>query len=249
MGVLQLHRRAAGVLAAAAALPGVRRDRHLLLPDPGLRPGLRDRVQVRPLEEPDAGAGDRAVLHQLPGPHPVVEADPGRQRVRREHPAVPADPRRGRPPAGDPGRGGRRPDLQLPAVHGAAAVRQHRQDRPPPHRGLLRPLRQPRPRVLQGHLAALAARRGLRDPAHLHPRRRRLHQRPAARLPQPAHGRQRHPEPLHRRQRLPRRRRAVDDPDAADRGDGAWSTSAAPERRSCSEKDGHRCAGYANTSC
>ena len=59
-----------------------------------------------------------------------------------------------------------------------------------------------------------------RDPADLHPRRRRLHQRPAARFSQPAHDRQRHPEPLHRRQRLPRCRGAVDDPDAADRGDG-----------------------------
>ena len=29
-----------------------------------------------PLEEPDAGAGDRAVLHQLPGAHAGLEADP-----------------------------------------------------------------------------------------------------------------------------------------------------------------------------
>ena len=35
------------------------------------------------------------------------------------------------------------PDLQLPAVHGAAALREHRQDRPPADRGRQRPLRQP----------------------------------------------------------------------------------------------------------
>ena len=35
-----------------------------------------------------------------------------------------APPRPRRPAAGDTDRGGRRPDLQLPAVHGAAAVRQ-----------------------------------------------------------------------------------------------------------------------------
>ena len=34
-----------------------------------------------------------------------------------------------------PGRGDRGPDLQLPALHGAAAVREHRQDRPPLDRG------------------------------------------------------------------------------------------------------------------
>ena len=44
-----------------------------------------------------------------------------------------------------------------------------------------RPLRQPVRRLLQGHLAAVAARRRLRDAADLHPGRRRLHQRPAAR--------------------------------------------------------------------
>ena len=74
------------------------------------------------------------------------------------------------------------PDLQLPAVHGAAAVREHRQDRLPPDRGLQRPLRQPGRGLLQGDLAALAARRHLRHAADVHPGRRRLHQRPAARV-------------------------------------------------------------------
>ena len=39
-------------------------------------------------------------------------------------------------------RRGLRPDLQLPAVHGAAALREHRQDRPPLDRGRQRPVRQ-----------------------------------------------------------------------------------------------------------
>ena len=75
-----------------------------------------------------------------------------------------APPRRRRPAARHAGRGDRRPDLQLPAVHGAAALRQHRQDRPPADRGVQRPLRQPVRRVLQGDLAAVAARRRLRAP-------------------------------------------------------------------------------------
>ena len=74
-------------------------------------------------------------------------------------------------------------------------------------------------RLLQGHLAAVAARGRVGHAAHLHPRGRRLHQRPAAGQSQPADDRQRHPEPLHRRQRLPRGLRALDDPDAADPGD------------------------------
>ncbi len=45
--------------------------------------------------------------------------------------------------------------------------------------------------LLQGHLAAVAARRRLRHAADLHPRGRRLHQRPAARQPEPADGRHR----------------------------------------------------------
>ena len=42
-----------------------------------------------------------------------------------------------------PVRGDRRAHLQLPAVHGAAALRQPRQDRPPADRGVQRPVRQP----------------------------------------------------------------------------------------------------------
>ena len=41
---------------------------------------LHDRVQVRAVEEPPAGAGDRAVLHQLPDPHAGLADDPVRRR-------------------------------------------------------------------------------------------------------------------------------------------------------------------------
>ena len=40
-----------------------------------------------PLEEPAAGAGDRAVLHQLPAAHHRVEADPRRRGLGRHHAA------------------------------------------------------------------------------------------------------------------------------------------------------------------
>ena len=106
------------------------------VPGPRLRARLRDRVQGRPLEEPDAGAGDRAVLHQLPGAHAVVEADPVRRRLRGEHAAVPRTSWARTATCSDtPFAVVDGPDLQLPAVHGAAALRQHRQDRPPPDRG------------------------------------------------------------------------------------------------------------------
>ena len=77
LGLRQLRGRDPGVLAAAGALALVRRHRHRDLPGARLRARLRDRLQGGPVEEPDAGAGDRAVLHQLPGADPVVEAAPG----------------------------------------------------------------------------------------------------------------------------------------------------------------------------
>ncbi len=46
-----------------------------------------------------------------------------------------AHPRFGRPVARDDGRGRHRSDLQLPAVHGAAALRQSGEDRPSADRG------------------------------------------------------------------------------------------------------------------
>ena len=62
----------------------------------------------------------------------LILADDG---VRGEHPAVRCTSSARRPPALHAVRGDHGPDLQLPAVHGAAAVRQHRQDRLPADRG------------------------------------------------------------------------------------------------------------------
>ena len=87
-----------------------------------------------------------------------------RRRLHRRHPSVPAPDGRGRPAAGHAGRRHRRPGLQLPAVHGAAALRQHRQDRPSADRGGGRPLLPADRRVLQGDLAAVAAGRRRRAP-------------------------------------------------------------------------------------
>ena len=65
--------------------------------------------------------------------------------------------------------GDRRHHLQLPAVHGAAAVRGAGEDRPAPARGGDRPLREPRDRVPQGDAAARAAGHLRRLAADLHP--------------------------------------------------------------------------------
>ena len=97
----ELRRRLRRALGHAVAVAVVRRRRHTHLPGDRLRAGLRDRVQVRALEEPHADPGDRPVLHQLPAAHAVVEADPGRRRLHREHAAVRQPPRSRRPPARD----------------------------------------------------------------------------------------------------------------------------------------------------
>ena len=108
----------------------------------------------------------------------------------------------GRPPARHHDRGGRRPHLQLPAVHDPADLREPREDRPAAGRGGRGPVLDAGRRVPQGGAAALAARGVRRQPAHLHPGRRRLHQRPAPRQPEPADDRHRHPEPVPRGARL-----------------------------------------------
>ena len=156
---------------ATADLPGAR-----------LRAGLRDRLQGRALEEPDAGAGDRAVLHQLPGPDAVVEADPGRRR------AIVVDLLQFLHLLGDDGR--------LLATPFAVVTGLTYNFLPFMVLPLFASIDKIDPRlieassdlyanpvvgVLQGHLAAVAAGRGLRHPADLHPGGRRLHQRPAAR--------------------------------------------------------------------
>jgi hypothetical protein len=65
-----------------------------------------------------------------------VEADPGRRRLggRRSPGRARARPRR--PAARDLGRCRRRAHLQLPAVHGASAVRESGEDRHPVDRGV-----------------------------------------------------------------------------------------------------------------
>ena len=125
---------------------------------------------------------------------------------------LPADgraARRRRAAAGDAHGGDRRHHLQLPAVHGAAAVRVAGEGRPAADRGGDRPLRAPRDRVPQGHAAAGAAGHPRRLAADLHPGGRRLHQRAAARDVAPVHDRQRHPVEVPRDRRLPGGRGAV----------------------------------------
>ena len=104
------------------------------------------RVQGGPVEEPHAAADHPAVLHELPDADGGVADDPRRQRRSSPSAARRRAARRGRPPAGDDDRGHRGHHLQLPAVHGAAAVRVAREDRPAADRGGDRPVRQPRAR-------------------------------------------------------------------------------------------------------
>ena len=91
----------------------------------------------RAVEEPAARPRGRAVLHALPDPHDRLadhprRRGPGRRLVHDLH--LPGSPTRSahhqrrhapqHPPGGD-----RRPHLQLPAVHGAADLREPREDR------------------------------------------------------------------------------------------------------------------------
>ncbi len=88
----------------------------------------------------------------------VVDAPAGRRAARRRRAAA------GHAHGRDRGH-----HLQLPAVHGAAAVRVAGEDRPAADRGGDRPLREPRDRVPQGHAAAGAARHLRRLAADVHP--------------------------------------------------------------------------------
>ena len=105
----------------------------------------------------------------------VIEAIQPRRRSRADRPP------RQRAAAEHPGRRHRRADLQLPAVHAAADLRQPGEDRHPPRRCRRRPVLAVRPHVPQGDPAAVAARRVRRHAADVHPGHRRLHQRRAAR--------------------------------------------------------------------
>ena len=61
----------------------VRGHRDRLLPHPWLHARVRHRVQVGAMEVRDAGAGHRAVLHELPAAHALVEAHPRGRRIHR----------------------------------------------------------------------------------------------------------------------------------------------------------------------
>ncbi len=113
-------------------------------------------------------------------------------------PQGPQHPRSRRAPAGHPVRGGDGPDLQLPAVHGAAALRQSGEDRPPADRSRERPVRHRVHGFPEDHLAAVDARPRRRHAAHLHPRRGRLHQRRAAGDAPDPDDRERDPGPVRR---------------------------------------------------
>ena len=79
--VVDLRRRPPEVLAAAAALDRLRRDRHGRGARAGLPAGLLPRPEGRALEERHAGARHRTVLHELPDPHAGVAHHPVRHRA------------------------------------------------------------------------------------------------------------------------------------------------------------------------
>src|SRR5690606_1314572 len=174
--------------------------------------------------KPDHDPGDRAVLHQLPDPHPRLEDDPRRRRTGGRRPGRAARPGRHRlarldgrrPGARHPAGGRLRSDVQLPAVHDPAAVHLAGAHRPPPARGGERPLREALHDLPQGHLPAVDAGRGLRHAADLHPGDRRLHQRGPPRLDRDPHGRQRHPVPIPADPRLSDGRGPLLHPDGRD---------------------------------
>ena len=96
----------------------------------------------RALEEPLPAAGDRAVLRDLSGSHAGLADDPRRRRAGCRDPARPARARARRPAAGHIGGGDRRDHLQLPSLHGAAALREPGAGRRAAARRGQRPLRQ-----------------------------------------------------------------------------------------------------------
>ena len=124
--------------------------------------------------------------------------------------------RRQRPPARDPDRGRRRDHLQLPALHGAAALRRARADRPEADRGGPGPVREQGAHLPARDAAAVDAGRARWHAAHVHPGGRRLHQRAAARHVEPVHDRERHPVEVPRAHRLPVGGGAVAAPDGGD---------------------------------
>ena len=194
---------------AVPALDRLRGDRDGPVLRDRLPARVLHRVQGRAVQELHAAADHPAVLRQLRAADGLVAADPGRQRLGRGAAAGHRPGLRRRPAAGHAHGRDRRHHLQLPALHGAAAVRLAGEDRPAADRGGDRPLREPGDGVPQGHAAARAARPVRRHAADLHPGHGRLHQRRAAGHPAPVHDRQRHPVEVPGHPRLPDRGRAV----------------------------------------
>ena len=208
----RLHLRLGLVELPRLALRPHRADRPLLLlrrhgdaarPADRLPAGLRDRLPRRPLQAAAALRRDRALLHHLPDPHDRLEDDPQRLQPDRQRPADAGAGAAGRARARHLRRGDRRAHLQLPALHDPAALRQPGAARPAPGRGGQGPLLLLAPGLPAGDPATDHAGDRRRRPAHLHPRLRRLHQRPAARRHPAGDGRQRDPVALPQPARLP----------------------------------------------
>ena len=179
----QLRRRRPGVRAAAPAVVRLRRHRHAAVPRCiGYPLAYLIAFKAGPLAQPVAGARRRAVLHQLHPAHARLAADPGRRRASSSgrlkylH-VLPAGTGADRQYDGRH----RRPHVQLPAVHDAAALRQLERLDPRLLEAASDLYASPLDGAAQGHAAAVAARRRRRDAADLHPGRRRLRQRRAAR--------------------------------------------------------------------
>src|SRR5439155_11637322 len=193
LGVVELPRRDLALPRPVRALGRVRGCRDPDRARHRVSARLLDRLPRRALEEPLPPARDRAVLRHLPDPDARLGDDPLRRRGRHRDAAAPRDPGLGRPPARDVGGRDRGDHLQLPALHGPAALRQPRADRLEADRGGAGPLREQGAGLSARDASALAPGRLRRDAPDVHPGCGRLHQRAAPRHAEAVHDRQRHP--------------------------------------------------------
>ena len=92
---------------------------------------------------PAAHAGHAAVLDQHADPHLLLDPDPARRGPDQQFPSLDGLHHAPTAAALQSGRDPARPRLYLPALHGAADLRDAGAARSPAHRGGLRPLRQP----------------------------------------------------------------------------------------------------------
>src|SRR5450631_2509083 len=131
-------RRPVAVLAALPAVDRLRGHGHGVDLASRLSAGVLHGSQIGQVEEHPAGAGDRALLHQLPDPHPCLADHSHRQRTGGG--SCPLDPPHQSVAVGaaDEQRladelalcGDLRSYLQLPSLHDPAALRQSRAPRP-----------------------------------------------------------------------------------------------------------------------